>query len=78
VIYIYGSRSCAFCSKAKALAAKHYGDYEFLDIGITLYYNRLKELNVSTNVQPQIFEDDRYIGTYYHLVKETQYRMEQQ
>lgn len=78
MIYIYGTRSCAFCDKAKKHATKHHGGYEFLDIGLTLCYNRLKELNVSTNVLPQIFEDDRYIGTYYHFVKETQYRMEQQ
>jgi len=52
-----------------------YGEYKFLDIGLTLYYNKLKELNVSTNVLPQIFEDDRYIGTFYHFVKECQLKM---
>ena len=78
MIYIYGTRSCAFCDKAKQLAAKHYKDYKFLDIGITMYYNQLKEKGIGTSVQPQIFEDNRLIGTYYHFVKETQYRMETQ
>jgi hypothetical protein len=64
MIYIYGTRACAFCDKAKEHAAKHYGGY--------------KEKGIGMSVQPQIFEDERLIGTYYHLIKETQYRMEQQ
>ena len=78
MIYIYGTRACAFCDKAKEHAAKHYGGYKFLDIGLTMYYNQLKEKGIGMSVQPQIFEDERLIGTYYHLIRETQYRMEQQ
>lgn len=52
------------------MATDNYGGYKFLDIGITMYYNQLTEKNVSTNVMPQIFEDKRYVGTYYDLVKE--------
>jgi glutaredoxin len=76
VIYIYGTRSCTFCDKAKQYAQKWYGEYKFLDIGIEKYYNILKEKNVSTYVLPQIFEDDEYIGTYYDFIKLNQYRME--
>ena len=39
------------------------------------YYNILREQNISTNVIPQIFEDDKYIGTYYDFIKTNQYRM---
>ena len=75
MIYIYGNKSCQFCDKAKEKAFDFYGEYKFLDIGLTMYYNKLKELNVSTNVLPQIFEDERYICTFYHFVKECQYKM---
>ena len=75
MIFIYGTKGCQFCEKAKHKANDMYGEYKFLDIGLTLYYNKLKELNVSTNVLPQIFEDDRYIGTFYHFVKECQLKM---
>ena len=76
MIYIYGTKGCQFCQKAKILAEDCYGAYKFLDIGITMYYNQLKERNVSTNVLPQIFEDKEYIGTYYDFVKLNQYKME--
>lgn len=75
VIVIYGTRSCAFCDKAKQYAEKWYGEYKFLDIGIEKYYNILREQNISTNVIPQIFEDDKHIGTYYDFIKSNQYRM---
>ena len=75
MIYIYGTKGCQFCDKAKKTANDMYGEYKYFDIGLTLYYNKLKELNVSTNVLPQIFEDDRYIGTFYHFVKECQLKM---
>lgn len=76
MIYIYGTRSCTFCDKAKIVAADYWEGYKFLDIGITMYYNQLKEKNVSTNVLPQIFEDKRYIGTYYDFIKEKQLKVE--
>jgi len=58
------------------MAEDYFGGYKYLDIGITLYYNQLKEKNISTNILPQIFEDKEYIGTYYDMVKLKQYRME--
>lgn len=75
MIIIYGTRSCAFCDKAKAYARKWYGEFKFFDVGITQYNNFLLEKNVSTNILPQIFEDDRYVGTYYEFVKETQIKI---
>lgn len=75
MIIVYGTRSCTFCKKAVAIATKSFGDVEYKDIGITKYYNELKARGVSTSIQPQVFEDDRLIGTYYHLLKETQERM---
>jgi glutaredoxin len=75
VITVYGSRSCTFCKKAVEIATKSFGDVEYKDIGITKYYDELKERGVSTSIQPQVFEDNRLIGTYYHLLKETQERM---
>lgn len=75
MIVIYGTRSCAFCDRAKEYAKRWYGDYKFLDIGIKKYYNILQEQNVSTFVIPQIFDSHRYIGTYYDFIKINQYRM---
>lgn len=75
MITVYGSRSCTFCKKAVEIAKKSFGDVEYKDISITKYYNELKERGGSTSIQPQVFEDNRLIGTYYHLLKETQERM---
>ena len=75
MITVYGTRSCTFCKAAVEIARKSFSDVEYKDIGITKYYDELKERGVSTSIQPQVFEDNRLIGTYYHLLKETQERM---
>ena len=75
MITVYGTRSCTFCKAAVEIARKSFSDVEYKDSGMTMYYNELKDRGGSTSIQPQIFEDDRLIGTYYHLLKEVQERM---
>lgn len=75
MITVYGDRSCTYCKAAVKMAKKSFGEVEYKDTGITKYHDELKARGIGTSIQPQVFEDDRLIGTYYHLLNECQYRM---
>ena len=61
MIYIYGTKGCQFCEKAKHKANDMYGEYKFLDIGLTLYYNKLKELNDDYEIERKYALKDIFV-----------------
>jgi len=52
VIYIYGTKGCQFCDKAKKTANDMYGEYKFLDIGLIM----TKDIKISEEKKKYIYE----------------------
>ena len=68
-IKIYGQRDCGVCDKARKECDKFGIDYEYYDRSIRKYYLECVEGKANTNVIPNIFVDNEYIGDYKSLLE---------
>lgn len=70
MITIYGKANCGFCTKAKEFAKKHQFEYEYKDVGLSLFMEELLERSeVRPKSVPQIYIHDKHIGGYNEFVK---------
>jgi glutaredoxin len=71
MITIYGNESCAYCLKAKRLAAQYNLKYVFKDTDEDANLNELKQsLPAPRSTIPQIWWHDKYIGGYSDFAEE--------
>lgn len=72
MITIYGTRGCGFCKLAVDKCKKFRLEYEYKDIGISMWYMEYSKVDKANHDVPCILVDGKYLGNYNEFIEYTQ------